>query len=95
MLLPDATYGVENQAGTWLEDSSTSEKQARAGQNRRVAVVGGGEDATRKVRHLAGGGAQHLVGGQVVGPVVAPGDQDYLLCEQAHRQQQEKGGHCC
>ena len=33
--------------------------------------MGGGEDATRKVGHLAGGGAKHLVGGEVVGPVVA------------------------
>ena len=60
-----------------------------------MSIVGGGEDATRKVGHLAGGGAKDLVGGEVVGPVVAAGDQDHLLGEQADRQQQEKEGHRC
>ena len=95
MLLPGASDGVKNQAGSWLEDSSTGEKQARAGQCCRVSIVGGGEDATREVWHLARGRAQHLVGGEVVGAVVAAGDEDHLLGEQAGRQQQEKRGHCC
>ena len=60
-----------------------------------MSIVGGGEYAARKVGHLAGWGAKDLVRGEVVGAVVAAGDQDHLLGEQADRQQQEKGGHRC